>query len=128
MKQSNTSNKLEIWDFFDRRSGVKSQFDPYFLSREQWADCLGVGRTTLWRWERNIIRLVIAILSEYQTGHDYLDNYQRFILAAIYALKNGYVEEGRKMSNEEVKSYLRNRRDKLTRMQFENWRISNGIY
>lgn len=127
MKQSSTS-KLEIWDFFDHRNGVKSQFDSYFLSREQWANCLGVGRTTIWRWERNIIRLVVSILQEYQTGNDYLDGYQRFILAAIYALKNGYVEEGRKMSNEEVKSYLRKKRGELTRIKFENWRTENGIY
>ncbi len=122
MKQPSTSNKLDILDFFDNRSGVRSQFEPYFLSREQWADCLGIGRTTIWRWEQKIVRLVIAILQEYQTGHDYLDNYQRFILAAIYALKNGYVESGRKMSNDEVKSYLRKKRTSLTREQFENWR------
>ncbi|MEH2201234.1 hypothetical protein [Nostoc sp.] len=121
-------NKLEIWDFFDHRSGVRSQFDPYFLSRHEWAQCMGIGRTTIWRWEEKIIRLVIAILQEYQTGHDYLDNYQRFILAAIYALKNGYVESGRKMSNDEVKAYFREKRTLLTRKQFENWRIGNGVH
>ncbi|MBN3875178.1 MAG: hypothetical protein HWQ42_01665 [Nostoc sp. JL23] len=72
--------------------------------------------------------MVIAILQEYQTGHDYLDNYQRFILAAIYALKNGYVESGRKMSNDDVKAYLRSKRSELTREQFENWRIGNGVH
>jgi hypothetical protein len=127
VKQPSTS-KIEIWDFFDHRSGVRSQFDPHFLSREQWAECLGIGRTTIWRWEQNIIRLVVAVLSEYQTGHDYLDGYQRFILAAIYALKNGYVEEGKKMSNDEVKAYLRSKRSELTRDQFENWRIKNGVH
>lgn len=127
MRQPNTS-KIELWNFFDHRQGVKTQFDPYFTSRGQWADCLGIGRTTIWRWEQNIIRLVVSILQEYQTGHDYLDNYQRFILAAIYALKNGYVEEGNKMSNAEVKAYLRKKRDFLTRQQFENWRTSDGLH
>jgi hypothetical protein len=128
MQQSDTCKKIDIWDFFDHRSGVRSQFDPYFVSREQWAVALGIGRTTIWRWEQNIVRLVVAILQEYQTGHDYLDNYQRFILAAIYALKNGYVEAGKKMTNDEVKSYLRKKRALLTRQQFENWRIGNGVH
>ncbi|MBW4604000.1 MAG: hypothetical protein KME29_31650 [Calothrix sp. FI2-JRJ7] len=65
------------------------------------------------------MRLVFPILREYQKSK-FLDNYQRFILATIHALKKGWCD-GKKRSNQETKDWLKTNHKYLTRQQFNNW-------
>ena len=112
-----------ILDFFDapEREKVRSQFfDDFYETRRNWAACLGVSRVTIWRWESEIIKMVWVILQDYQCDRTHLDNYQRFILTTIYALKQGFVL-GYKANNEKVKEYLKKQQTQLTRQQFDNW-------
>jgi hypothetical protein len=122
-----TKEKNEVLDFFDRnaeRDRLLAQFNPsLWTTREQFAQRFNIGRTTVWRWEDSIIRLVFPLAQEYQGGlhHPFLDSYQRFILAIVFLLKNGLLVEGKYMTYDEIKDYLKNKQQNLTREKFTNW-------
>jgi|GEM_PF-6441466 hypothetical protein len=111
----------KIFENFDAKKGFKAHFLSFYLSREEWAQTLGSSRTSFWRWEMNIIRLIFPLLADYnQEGGDFLDNYQRFVLSIIHAQKQGWID-GKKRSNQEIKSFLRSSYPHIKRSQFVNW-------
>ena len=112
-----------IFEILESKGLFRSQFEPFYMGREEWALILQCDRTTLWRYERQIIRLVFPILKEYEISK-FLDNYQRCILALIYAQKQGWID-GKKREYPEIKDWLKRSRSQLTREQFNNW-INNA--
>ncbi|BAZ39441.1 hypothetical protein NIES4101_53940 [Calothrix sp. NIES-4101] len=94
------------------------------MAREDWALIMRCDRTTLWRYEQQIIRLVFPILKEYQISK-FLDGYQRYILALIIAHKRGWTD-GKKREYQEIKDWLKRSHSVLTREQFENWINNDG--
>jgi hypothetical protein len=108
-----------IFEVLESKGLFRSQFEPFYMGREEWALILRCDRTTLWRYERQIIRLVFPILKEYQISK-FLDNYQRCVLALIYAQKQGWID-GKKREYPEIKEWLKRSHTHLTREQFDNW-------
>ncbi|MBW4598971.1 MAG: hypothetical protein KME29_04985 [Calothrix sp. FI2-JRJ7] len=109
----------KILEILESKSSLGAYFKDFYQSREEWALVLGRDRTSIWRWESGIIRLVFPILKEYQKSK-FLDNYQRFILAIIHALKKGWCD-GKKRDNQETKDWLKKQAPNLTREKFNNW-------
>ena len=72
-----------------------TMFGNNLLTQEETAKLLGICRTTVWRWETNVIKTSPVIVNEYFTletkviRRTYLDNYQRFILWLILMFKSG---------------------------------------
>lgn len=112
--------QLDISYFFESKEAMRSHFQDAHLTRQQVADFLCIDRTTIWRWENEIIKSILIIGSAYQTKTTHLCRYQRFILIGILALRRGLVEQ-KPYTYEEVKNYLKKRQINLTVQQFENW-------
>ncbi|WP_226890081.1 hypothetical protein [Nostoc sp. MG11] len=105
---------------------IRDAFLDNLLSREEWAKFLGFHRTTLWRWEEQIINEILPLKHSYYEKHrgarsNYLDAYQRFLSAIIYFLKGGQVEKGIK-NNAQVKEFLKRNFMHLRRKDFEQWK------
>jgi hypothetical protein len=116
----------EILQYMKQDSKIRDAFLDNLLSREQWADFLGFHRTTLWRWEEKIINEIPPLRFSYHENcrgirSNYLDAYQRFLLAIIYLLKGEEVEKGIK-NNIEVKEFLKRNFMHLRRKDFEQWK------
>ncbi|HEY9798828.1 MAG TPA: hypothetical protein V6D25_00600 [Leptolyngbyaceae cyanobacterium] len=95
------------------------------LTREEWANILGIHRDTLRRWERSIIEKVTPIQSNYfgnerRMRAPYLDDYQRFIIALIYVFKGGLDRKSK--SHKKTIDFLKMNFTNLKREQFEQWR------
>lgn len=107
---------------------IRDAFLDNLLSRTQWANFLGFHRSTLWRWEEQIISKIPPLKSSYYENHrgvrsNYLDGYQRFLLAIIYLLKGESVEKGIK-NNAQVVKFLKRNFMHLRRKEFEKWKES----
>jgi hypothetical protein len=73
-----------------------------YVGREYWASTLGCDRTTIWRYESQIIKPVIS--EEYQASR-FLDEYQQYILAVCLAQSRGWVD-GKKRQYTEIQEWL----------------------
>ncbi|MBD2441380.1 hypothetical protein [Nostoc sp. FACHB-110] len=95
------------------------------LSRKELANILGVNRTSIWRWERNIIDKIHPIKQRYylNSRSPYLDAYQRFLLIIIFIIKQEIDES--LLKNSEPKRFLKLNFQELTRENFELWRKEN---
>lgn len=107
----------------------ESFFDSFtidnLLTREEWGNVIGIHRYTLGRWEKLIIENVKPIKTAYfgetrRMRANYLDAYQRFIIALIYVLKGGLDRRGK--SHQHVIDFLKMNFTKLKREHFEQWR------
>ncbi|NEN95334.1 MAG: hypothetical protein F6K50_07260 [Moorea sp. SIO3I7] len=88
------------------------------LTREEWSLVLKINKKTLQRWEENIIMKVPTLAFIYCQNFNKkkkqgLDDYQRYILIIILALK-----KTQKLTNEQVRQFLANNWLKLTRENF----------
>lgn len=101
-------------------------FTNTVLSREEWSEVLAIERSTIWRWEKEVIEKVRSIKEEYwvqeRSRFYYLDPYQRFLIAYIRSLKKGTRATYRSVRITLIKSI-----DQLKRTQFESWRKSNEL-
>lgn len=91
------------------------------LTREQWADHLGVTRVTLLGWEKNLIAEIPFLSQDYFIDwrrRRYLDNYQRFILALIFYVKQLDYPLGRS-SHKSTKMFLRLQSKVIKRQVFD---------
>lgn len=91
------------------------------LTREQWADHLGVTRVTLLSWEKHIIIDIPFLSQDYFQDwrrRRYLDNYQRFILTLIFYIKQLDQPLG-KSSHKSVKNFLRLQSKVIKRQIFD---------
>lgn len=91
------------------------------LTREQWADHLGVTRVTLLGWEKHIIIDIPFLSQDYFQDwrrRRYLDNYQRFILTLIFYIKQLDHPLG-KSSHKSVKNFLRLQSKVIKRQIFD---------
>jgi hypothetical protein len=109
----------EYFQILESKNLLSAHFQPFYQSRKDWAVILRCDRTSIWRWEREIIRLVFPLLKEYRKSK-FLDNYQRFILALIHAQRQGWCD-GKKREYDEIKDWLKQSHAYLTRQQFNNW-------
>jgi hypothetical protein len=109
-------DRTEIVKFMTQSHG-KQLYQDYWTSRQEWADFLGTSRSTLYRYEEHIIRLVLVVLREYRKENQ-LDPYHRFILGLIHALSMGKIN-GKKYRTAEIKTWLRSNQDFLTREVFD---------
>lgn len=118
----------EFWRYMKQDFKIRDAFLDNYLSREEWANLLGFHRSTLWRWEVQIINQVLPLRFSYYekcqgVRSNYLDGYQRFLLAVIYLLKGESLEKGVK-NNIEVKEFLKRNFMHLRRKDFEKWKES----
>lgn len=91
------------------------------LTREQWAAHLGVTRVTLLSWEKNLIAEIPFLAQDYFVDlrrRRYLDNYQRFVLALIFYVKQLDYPLGRS-SHKSTKTFLRLQSKVIKRHVFE---------
>ncbi len=121
---SATSVQHEYFQILESKNLFSGHFQPFYQSRKEWGLILGCDRTSIWRWEQEIIRLAFPILREYRKSI-FLDNYQRFILALIHAQRQGWLD-GKKREYCEIKNWLKLQHPHLTREQFNNWVDKNG--
>ena len=111
---------IDLLGGFITNTGISlDMFDEFYTTRVDWCKILHCDRETIRRWENQVVRLVIPILIDYRKGR-FLDNYQRYILALIYAHSNGLVD-GKKRVYTEIKDWLKSNASILTREQFNNW-------
>jgi hypothetical protein len=118
-----TANEQNVFAILEAKGLLKAQFEPFFMARGEWAIALQCSRTSFWVYEQKIIRLVFPVLKEYQKS-DFLDNYQRFVLAVIYAKSQGWLD-GKRWGYADIKKWLMRSHTQLTREQFNNW-INNA--
>jgi hypothetical protein len=126
MTDNSASN---ILIYMKQNPKICDAFLDNLLSREQWASFLGFHRTTLWRWEEEIINAIPPLeASYYNSGRtarsNYLDSYQRFLSVFIFLLKSKEIGKGVK-NNAEVKEFLKINFMHLRRKDFEKWRNDN---
>lgn len=91
------------------------------LTRDQWANHLGVSRVTVLHWEKAIVAEIPFLEADYyqvQKRGRYLDNYQRFILAFIVLVKSSEHPLARS-SNKSVKAFIRINANILKRKVFQ---------
>jgi hypothetical protein len=95
--------------------------ESLLLTRDQWADHLGVSRVTVFTWEKDIVTDIPFLEADYyqrQKRGRYLDNYQRFILALILFAKSSEHPLSRS-SNKSVKTFIRLNFNVLKRKIFD---------
>lgn len=111
------------------RMTQESFFDSFtvdsLLTREEWGNVLGIHRYTVGQWEKNIIENVKPIKSAYfgdirRMRANYLDPYQRFIIALIYVVKGGLDRRGK--THQYAIDFLKMNFTNLKREHFEQWR------
>lgn len=94
------------------------------LSREGWAKILGITRQSILVWEKDIINQVPPLADSYlppeRRRANYLDAYQRFLIAVIFAFKGGLTRG--KRSHKLTINFLKKNFSKLNRDSFETWR------
>ncbi|MBD2254634.1 hypothetical protein [Nostoc parmelioides] len=115
----------EVLDHLSKDRRFFNGFEDNLLTRTEWSYVLGIDRTTLWRWEKDIIYKVAPIKTAYLSTDrgartHYLDAYQRFLLTCIFIFK-GYVAQGMK-TNKQAITFLKINFNQLKREQFEAWR------
>jgi hypothetical protein len=120
------TNPPDILIYMKQDFQIRDAFLDNLLSREDWANFLGFHRTTLWRWEEQIINEIPPLKHSYYEKYrgarsNYLDSYQRFLSAVIYLLKGGEVEKGIK-NNAQVREFLKSNFMHLRRKDFEKWK------
>jgi hypothetical protein len=111
---------------------IKDAFLDNLLTREEWVSILGFHRTTLWRWEEDIINKIPPLKASYyetQRGirSNYLDAYQRFLSAVIFLLKDESIKKGVR-NNIQVIQFLKFNFMHLRRTNFEQWQENNNVY
>jgi hypothetical protein len=104
---------------------IKDAFLDNLLTREEWVSILGFHRTTLWRWEEDIINKIPPLKTSYYESErglrsNYLDPYQRFLSAVIFLLKDESIKKGVK-NNSQVIQFLKFNFMHLRRKNFEQW-------
>ncbi|MBD2535438.1 hypothetical protein H6G97_41005 [Nostoc flagelliforme FACHB-838] len=104
---------------------IRDAFLDNLLTRTEWVSTLGVNRTTLWRWESEIINKIPPLKTSYYESErgvrsNYLDPYQRFLSAVIYLLKDESIKKGVK-NNSQVIQFLKFNFMHLRRSNFEQW-------
>ncbi|MBD2492612.1 hypothetical protein [Aulosira sp. FACHB-615] len=107
----------------------KNAFLDNALTRQEWANVIGINRKTILRWETEIIQSVPPVKAQYfppdrSIRAQYLDNYQRFLLACILVAKGGL--EKRSRSYDSVIKFLKINFNNLKRENFEQWVKING--
>ncbi|MBW4677690.1 MAG: hypothetical protein KME52_27930 [Desmonostoc geniculatum HA4340-LM1] len=124
MEQTNLPMILEK---IKRESFFSGFMFDNLLTREEWANVLGIHRQSVRRWEKEIINKVAPIQSNYYTvsrmRSPYLDAYQRFVLALIYVVKGGLDRLNKPHAF--AVDFLKLNFTSLKREQFEQWRKNN---
>lgn len=114
--------------YVESEVNIRESFEDVYLTRKEWSNILGISRTTIWRYERNIIRYCVGIKQEYRNGDrgersNYLNNYQRWILTVI---KGCLAVDGLGMkTSSDVIVFLTRNKAAFSIKSFENWRNEN---
>ncbi|GIW59492.1 MAG: hypothetical protein KatS3mg087_0558 [Patescibacteria group bacterium] len=121
-RRGNAPSRTDIFKIFDETQKKSGIFSENLLTREEFARLLGINRKTMYRWEVKLIfkvsPLAIAYLNKDSPRSLYLDNFQRFVIALIFCLRNspsyGY-------DTNQILRFLRLNFMQLKREQFNNW-------
>lgn len=118
MKQAE-AEPVKCFEILEAKGVFRGQFEDFYMARSHWAEFLNCSRTTLWEYEQKIIRLVFPVMVQYRKA-DFLDGYQRFILALIYGHSQGWMD-GKRRKYGEIKDWLKRSHEYISREQFEAW-------
>lgn len=93
--------------YCNARPGVLIYLKGGIILKNRWSELLGIERSTLWRWEQEIIAKKGGVAGQFwrqrKNKHGY-DPYQRFITLIIYALKFPVGMPGK--DNQEIIDYF----------------------
>lgn len=106
----------------------KTIFGDNLISKDTWSFQVGVCKRTLQRWEKEIVNNSVLknLYHQFSKVPKALDGYKRFILLAIYQLKNGLIDNKRH-NNKSVLKWIEEHHIDLIRLKFNKWRTNDVI-